>query len=396
MFAMDLLQNHLASNLPSIHATRLQSLFDVACALQKGKKLTLTALGRKLNSGIKIKNKVKKVDRLESNKNLHNELNDIYQGLSSYVFRYTQHHTVSPIVVDLCYMQDNHGIQMLSAEIGVKGRTLPLYREIFKENELKGRAQSFLDNLKKCIPSDRKPVLVMDAAFGENWFKEIERLGWYWLVRVRQGKSIKLGTNDKWLSIRDLIPSIGVRAKSYEVAFLSKSYERPCRLVTKKNHNQDKNSSKLKTKSDSNKSRCSYSTSAREPWILATNLPSEYKTANVLSFYKKRMQIEESFRDIKNHQFGLSARYVKTKCVHRWGVKMLLAAIVQITLWVIGIIGHSQGFQKVFQTNTVKNKKVFSYFYLGSLIVEFDKLHDLKFNIDDLPNIIDQELAKEW
>ena len=57
------------------------------------------------------------------------------------------------------------------------------------------------------------------------------------------------------------------------------------------------------------------------------------------------MQIEESFRDEKNTQFGLGGRYVQTRCVYRWGVLMLLAAITQITLWIIGVIGHSQGFQ---------------------------------------------------
>ncbi len=48
-----------------------------------------------------------------------------------------------------------------------------------------------------------------------------------------------------------------------------------------------------------------------------------------MNYYSKRMQIEQSFRDIKSHQFGLSARYASTKSIYRWGVKMLLAAIVQ-------------------------------------------------------------------
>lgn len=75
---------------------------------------------------------------------------------------------------------------------------------------------------------------------------------------------------------------------------------------------------------------------------------------------------------------------------------MLLAAIAQITLWIIGVIGHSQGFQKVFQSNTVKDKKVFSYFYLGQLIVEFNKLKELVINYRNLPTIIETELARAW
>ena len=398
MSATELLCDHLTIECPYIHATRLQSVMDVSCALQKSKRLTLSALGRNINSDINIKHKIKKVDRLESNKNLHNELNDIYQGLSKYVFKYICTNTIaSPIVVDLCYVQDNHDIQMLSAEVATKGRTLPLYREVFEKNELKGRAKSFLFNLFKCIPKEKKVVIIMDSGFGEDWFKEIENLNWYWLVRARRGKSIQAGKDGEWLNIEEFIPLVGTKAKSYENSFLSKRYKRPCRIITKK-HFSEKNKIKKPNKlpRNYNSANGNYSESAREPWILATNLPTEYKTTDVINYYKKRMQIEESFRDVKSHQFGLSARYVKTKSTHRWGVKMLLAAIVQITLWIIGVIGHSQDFQSKFQANTVRDKKVFSYFFLGQLIVEHGKLNELIIDYEKLSSIIDNELARIW
>lgn len=95
------------------------------------------------------------------------------------------------------------------------------------------------------------------------------------------------------------------------------------------------------------------------------------------------MQIDESFRDVKSHQYGLGARYIQTRYIHRWGIKMLLAAIAQVMLWIIGVIGHSQDYQRVFQTNTVRDKKVFSYFYLGQLIVQYNKLKDLKIDYNN-------------
>lgn len=108
------------------------------------------------------------------------------------------------------------------------------------------------------------------------------------------------------------------------------------------------------------------------------------------------MQIEESFRDVKSHQFGLGARYGRTSCIHRWGVKMLLAAIVQIIFWIIGIVGHSRDYQSKFQANTVKHKKVFSYFYLGQLIVEHKMLAELNIDYENLPDVISKELARKW
>ena len=45
---------------------------------------------------------------------------------------------------------------------------------------------------------------------------------------------------------------------------------------------------------------------AREPWLLATSLPVTTKLAKqVVRLYRLRMSIEEGFRDMKSHQFGL-------------------------------------------------------------------------------------------
>src|ERR1700722_14414783 len=99
---------------------------------------------------------------------------------------------------------------------------------------------------------------------------------------------------------------------------------------------------------------------------------------------------------LKSHQFGLSGRYIRITCSHRWGVKMLLAAIAQITCWVIGVIGHSQGMQKRFQSNTVKDRKVFSYFTLGQLIINHNELDRLNYDENKLYDVIQAELVRKW
>jgi hypothetical protein len=51
--------------------------------------------------------------------------------------------------------------------------------------------------------------------------------------------------------------------------------------------------------------------------------------------------------------------------------------IVIITYWVIGVVGYSQGMQRIFQPNTVKDKKIYSYFTLGKFIID-NYLHTIK------------------
>lgn len=397
MTAHKILHEYLEDCCGTIHKARLAALMDVAAALQRSKNLTLTGMGRKLNSQAKIKHKIKKVDRLEGNKHLYQELNELYAGLSSYVFSLISQDKSIPVVVDLCYLQDDHAIQMLSAEIATKGRTIPLYRELFQEGELKGRASSFIENLVTCLPSERKVVVIMDAGFSVDWFKAIEAQGWYWVCRIRQGKSLKFSAQEDWINVRDFLGEIAEKTKNYNNVLLTREHKHLCRIITTR---PKAGNNALKSAPSRQKNRKvasgAHVRSAKEPWILATNLPDTDKAVHVIKCYTKRMQIEESFRDIKSHQFGLSSRYVRTANVMRLAIKMLLAAIAQIVFWVIGIIGHSQGMQSFFQANTVKNKKVFSYFTLGQLIMEHDQLSKLKIDYDNLPEIIQNELTRVW
>mgnify|MGYP006094546907 CR=1 FL=1 len=397
MFAEKLLFNALVEGCPYIHEHRINAVLDVSMALRDSQNLSLTAIGRALTGPSDIKHKIKKVDRLEGNKNLHEELSDLYRALSSYVFSYLSQDTALPIVIDVCFMKDDRAIQMLSAEVASKGRTLPIYRKLFNEGELKEQTEDFLKELYHCIPKGRKVIIIMDAGFHCEWFKIIESFEWFWICRVRQGKSLKLPGSDSWLSIKDFIPQVKEKTTNYDQILLTKEHEHACRLVTTRRTAKGRSFKDARGNTNGMGASGRYKSAAKEPWILVTNLPSnDYKSTEIVNFYSKRMQIEESFRDVKSHQFGLCGRYIRTKCIHRWGVKMLLAAIVQITYWVIGIIGHSQGMQRVFQANTVKDKKVFSYFTLGKLIIEHERLNQITFDESNLAHVIQQELARKW
>ena len=395
MSSDDLLFEHLSVSCPHIHKTRLQAVLDVATGLKKSSNLSLTAIGRELSSDIAIKHRVKKVDRLLSNKHLYKELLSLYSGLSSYIFKYISKTAQAPLIVDLCYMKDTHDVQMLSAEVALKGRTLPVYREVFTKNELKNRASKFIENLSGCIPSDREVLIIMDAGFGEEWFKAISENGWFWLVRARGKKFIKLSDKDDWQDARELYEQATTRAKEFNDAYITKKTPRSCRVIIKAPTKTTASKPKKKIKGY-NSANGNYRRSAIEPWVLVTNLPNTYNPTRIVNQYKKRMQIEESFRDVKSHQFGLSARYIRSVSVYRWSIAMLLAAIVQVTLWIIGVIGHHQGMQAYFQVNTVKNKKLFSYFYLGQLIVQHNKLKEVMFKCKDIFKAIEEELARDW
>ena len=397
MFIDEVLESHLSVTCPQIHSARLQAVMDVATGLLKSRNLSLTAMGRQLSSDTAIKHRIKKVDRLLSNQHLYNEVTSIYEGLSGYVVKYINQSKELPLIVDLCYMKDNHSVQMLSAEIALKGRSLPIYRDVFEENQLKKRAPDFIEGLSRCIPEGREVIVIMDAGFGEDWFDAIADNGWYWLVRARGKKFIKLSEADDWVDARELYDLATPRTKQYHSAFITKKTPRACRVVIKSSSTKNTGRKRPKTlPRNYNAANGNYKRIAAEPWVLATNLPDKYTAIQVVNYYKKRMQIEQSFRDLKSHQFGLSARYIRTVTIYRWAIAMLLAAIVQVTLWIIGVIGHHQNMQTYFQANTIKDRKQFSYFYLGQLIVQHHKVDDVMKACKDISQAITQELQRDW
>jgi len=265
-------------------------------------------------------------------------------------------------------MKDTHAVQMLSTKVALKGRSLPIYREVFEEKQLKNQAPKFIEHLSSCIPQDREVLIIMDAGFGEDWS-----------------------------DARELYSIATTRVKHCDDAYITKKSPRHrCAIINRQLPTTPAAKKPKNLPKNYNSANGNYLRSAKEPWILATNLPAHYTPSNIVNAYKKRMQIEESFRDVKSHQFGLSVRYIRIVSIYRWSIAMLLSAIVQVMLWMIGVIGHHQGMQAYFQVNTVRDKKLFSYFYLGQLIVQYNMLDEVMLRCDDVLKAIEEELARDW
>jgi hypothetical protein len=105
---------------------------------------------------------------------------------------------------------------------------------------------------------------------------------------------------------------------------------------------------------------------ANEPWLLVSSLSSEeIKTIEVIRIYEKRMQIEESLRDLKNTQNGLGLRYCRSFTAARLNVALLIAALAMLILWIFGIAAKNNHLHYSFQTNAEKRKTVLSHFMIG-------------------------------
>ena len=81
--------------------------------------------------------------------------------------------------------------------------------------------------------------------------------------------------------------------------------------------------------------------------------------------YKKRMQIEESFRDIKNNKNGFSLRQCRSFSKERLDIALLIGALAMFVLWLVGTVIKQKNVHYGFQSNTIRNYDVLSVVNIG-------------------------------
>lgn len=350
-----------------IHLKRLNTLALLALAALKDKKISVTLLGRALDTTATEKSNIKRSDRFLSNRKVHEEREVIYSAFSRRLIGNKKHPW---IIVDWSPVPNSKNY-ILRAALVMQGRALSIYEEVHpkaKENNPKVH-QEFLLKLKALLSQDCKPIIVTDAGFCTPWFLQVLEMGWDYVGRVRGDKSLKL--NGIWLKYKDLFSSakseptrLGegllsqdnqLKTNFYLVKLPKKFRIRLNKLGKKGNHKKDKE----------------YARSWNEPWLLVSSLKSSYNVAQkVVKIYSCRMQIEEGFRDLKSSSYGFSFEKALSENRERIQILLMIAMVASAIAYLIGWVAESKKWHYKFQANTIKTRRVLSFFYLGCRIIK--------------------------
>jgi hypothetical protein len=97
--------------------------------------------------------------------------------------------------------------------------------------------------------------------------------------------------------------------------------------------------------------------STREPNLLACSLSlNAHKAAMIERMYQRRMQIEESFRDLKSHHYGMGFEDTQTRKPERLQM-LLIHALAQWVQWVVGLVVISRALDQFLKPNSSKWKQ---------------------------------------
>jgi Transposase DDE domain len=362
-------QGFLHKMLSSVmHKKRLETLTLCITAVLKTKKLSLSELGRALKlPKIKERSAIRRSDRILGNKKLHAERDCIHQVV---IEKIIGTRTQIDIIVDWSSIP-NTTHHTLRAAMVADGRALTLYEEVHPEKKLGNKKiqNKFLQKLKKLLPKKCKAVIITAAGFHNDFFKEVIRLDWDFLGRVRGRKYLKKA-NEEWQLCKDLFRRATSTPKYIGKVELCKSNSLELNLCLFKAKRKQRKSVNKAGKRRCDTTSLDYRKSAKEPWVLVTSLPVSSSLAKqVVKKYSTRMQIEESFRDLKSTRYGFGFENAYTQGIKRIEILLLIAMLASFIAWLTGWVAEKMGLHYQFQSNTTKNRRVLSLFFLGCQVI---------------------------
>ncbi len=363
MHTVRVFETWLRRNCPFIHRARMTAMVKVLDGLLLGGKATLVELGRGIRNEVVEKHNIKCADRLVGNAHLTRERFAIYRALSQWLLGSVPRPW---IVVDWSDVELGHGLLMLKAAVPVGGRAVTVYEEVhpLKRYNNPRTHRRFLQRLFEVVPSGCHPVIITDAGFRGPWFQMVESLGWDWIGRVRNRVKFSHHGTETWRDTSTLYKAASERPWYVGKCWLSRRHPYVCYLHLYRSFRRGPGRPRVPRRKGANYERSRKH--ARTPWLLATSLSARHWSARrVVKAYEKRMQIEETFRDIKSHRWGYGLQYARSDNCERLANLLLLTTLAVAATWLAGLAAKAKGWGRHFQANTVKDRAVLSVFFIG-------------------------------
>ena len=195
-----------------------------------------------------------------------------------------------------------------------------------------------LERFHDLLPVGVKVTLLADRGFGDQkLYEALEAWGIDFVIRFRGGITV---TFDDGLShtARDLVPVNG-RPKLYPDVKVTIARTAVAGVV------------------------CVHARGMKEAWHLATSR-RDLTASKLVKLYGRRFSTEENFRDTKDIRYGLGLSATHIGDCDRRDRLILLAAMAEVLLTLLGAAAEEVGLDKTLKVNTAK-KRTHSLFRQG-------------------------------
>jgi hypothetical protein len=321
-----------------VHATRALSFAMGVVGVLHAAALGVHAIGRGLADakGLNPKHAIKQVDRLLSNAGI-----TVWQWFAQWVQFVVAAREEVLVALDWTEFDKDDQATIALYLVTSHGRATPLIWKTVRKSELKSRRNAHeyevIERLHELLPETTGVTLLADRGFGDQKLYELlGTLGWSYAIRFRQ--VIKVTHAGRTLPAGDWLPKNGHAKMLREVLITDDQTSLPA-VVLK------------------------HQKGMKEPWCIATSR-TDLNAAGVVKLYARRFTIEETFRDIKDNHFGMGLSATHIGSPERRDRLLLLGAVAQALLTLLGAAGEACGLDRTLKANTVK-KRTMSLFNQG-------------------------------
>lgn len=314
-----------------VHLARVRSLANGVTGMLNAKTASVAAVGRAYAAvrGIKTKSGIKQIDRLLSNDGI--GMDEILPLWLKHVIGSTPKLVVAIDWTD--FDEDDHTTLCVSL-MTTHGRATPLAWRTVQKSELKHQRTRYelemVERLRKWIPETTQVTWLGDRAFGyQEMAKALSYRGFDYILRFRENFKVLEGEGPA-LPAAAYVPANGRVKMLKQPKLTGKRYELPAAVFVKRK-------------------------GMKQAWCLMTSLKGA-RPSDIVASYSRRFTIEETFRDTKDLTFGMGLRATHIRDQNRRDRMLLLIAISQTLLTLLGAASEKSGLDSTLKANTVKRR----------------------------------------
>ena len=205
------------------------------------------------------------------------------------------------------------GHQLLIVCLAYRKRSIPIawtWAKQVRGHSSAGKQVALLAYVRKLLPTGAAVFLVGDTEFGPvEVLCQLDTWGWFYVLRQKISTHVWLTTQQAWQDFGSFVQKPG-QSVWLGRGYLAESQIYPVNLLAH------------------------WESGEKEPWCLATNLPDRRMT---LTYYARRMWIEEMFGDFKKHGFDLESTMLR----HFLRLSRLTLAVALLYVWLISVGGRT-------------------------------------------------------
>lgn len=332
-----------------VDARNLRNLLLAAHALVSGRRLVLMELARHWPGAERVLGPLKRLDRLLGNARVSAERERFYRIAAAWLVRCEQ----PVLVVDWSDLKSDGRWALLRAGVVMRGRTMTVYEEVHPRSRCGNRRvhAGFVRRLHGLLPNTVRPIVLTDAGFKNPWFEAVQALGWHWIGRVRHRTYFRpagAGAQAVWIQCRTLYAHATRKPCSLGEVLLARDNPLGCHLVLVRRRKLGR--VKLTRRGERAQSSASHKAAkgAKEPLLLAASCSLQrHSPCAIVALYAKRMQIEQSFRDLKSHRYGCAFDDTLTRSAQRLQMLLLIHMLAALAAWLVGLAATTQAQARV-------------------------------------------------